>query len=260
MAVPRIPFGQDQPGKIAATMLKVLAAEMSDPARLSRGQRYHADQAVVDIEVSTGLVVCEVQGARPDPYQVRLQVTGGEGVPMRPELRVSCECPDADISMVRACKHGVAAIFTLANEVLIDPEVLVPNGAPERLHLDLRSPQRVRIAIGNLIWGLRPRTIQRLIRHRSGTVSRRTASASCWSGRPAPGRSKFRGLNPGLSQPTATLNLKKSSLRPVTPSNLTGDKPRRTGGQKIFDKLHSLFQRLIKRSDAALTESGISDG
>lgn len=132
MAAPRIPFGQDLPGKIAATRLKVLAAEMSDGARLSRGQRYHADQAVVDIEVSAGLVVCEVQGARPDPYQVRLQITGGEGVPMRSELRVNCECPDADISMVRACKHGVAAIFTLANEVLIDPEVLVKwrSGAP----------------------------------------------------------------------------------------------------------------------------------
>jgi hypothetical protein len=125
MAAPRVPFGQKQPGQLAATMLKVLAAEMSDSARLSRGQRYFADRAVVDIEVKTGLVVCEVQGARPDPYQVRLQVTGGEGVPMRSELRVDCECPDADISMVRACKHAVAAIFALANEVLIDPEVLV---------------------------------------------------------------------------------------------------------------------------------------
>jgi hypothetical protein len=132
MAAPRIPFGQDLPGKIAAMRLKILAAEVSDAARLSRGKRYHADQAVVDIEVSTGLVVCEVQGARPDPYQVRLQVTGGDGVPMRPELRVNCECADADISMVRACKHGVAAIFALANEVLIDPEVLVQwrAGAP----------------------------------------------------------------------------------------------------------------------------------
>jgi uncharacterized Zn finger protein len=124
MAAPRTPFGQDQPGRLAATMLKVLAAEMSDAARLSRGQRYFADRAVVDIEVATGLVVCEVQGARPDPYQVRLQVTGGDGVPMRSELRVDCECPDADVSMVRACKHGVAAIFALANEVLIEPDVL----------------------------------------------------------------------------------------------------------------------------------------
>jgi hypothetical protein len=125
MAAPRVPYGQKQPGQLAATMLKVLAAEMSDSARLSRGQRYFADRAVVDIEVKSGLVVCEVQGARPDPYHVRLQVTGGEGVPMRSELRVDCECPDADVSMVRACKHAVAAIFALANEVLIDPEVLV---------------------------------------------------------------------------------------------------------------------------------------
>lgn len=148
MAAPRIPFGQDLPGKIASTMLKVLAAEMSDAARLSRGQRYFADRAVVDIEVSTGLVVCEVQGARPDPYQVRLHVTGGEGVPMRPELRVNCECPDADISMVRACKHGVAAIFAFANEVLIDPEVLANwragAPAPTRPVTAVASPSGVR--------------------------------------------------------------------------------------------------------------------
>jgi hypothetical protein len=124
MAVPRQPFGPDQPGRLTATMLKVLAAEMSDTARLSRGQRYHADRAVTDIEITAGLVRCEVQGARPDPYVVRLQVSGGQGTPLRSEVRVDCECPDADISMLRACKHAVAALFTLADEVSIEPEVL----------------------------------------------------------------------------------------------------------------------------------------
>jgi uncharacterized Zn finger protein len=124
MAIPRIPFGNDLPGRLAGTMLKVLAAEMSDPARLSRGQRYFADRAVTDIEVTSGEVICAVQGARPEPYQVHLYVHGGQGVPLRSEMRVHCECADADISMVRACKHAVAAIFTLATEVTIDPEVL----------------------------------------------------------------------------------------------------------------------------------------
>ena len=124
MAIPRIPFGNDLPGRLAGTMLKVLAAEMSDPARLSRGQRYFADRAVVDIEITPGEVVCAVQGARPEPYQVHLYVHGGQGVPLRSEIRVHCECADADISMVRACKHAVAAIFTLATEVTINPEVL----------------------------------------------------------------------------------------------------------------------------------------
>jgi hypothetical protein len=124
MAIPRQPFGPEQPGRLTSTMLKVLAAEMSDAARLSRGQRYHADRAVTDIEVTAGVVRCEVQGARPDPYVVRLQVFGGAGTPLRSEVRVHCECPDADISLVRACKHGVAALFTLADEVAIEPEVL----------------------------------------------------------------------------------------------------------------------------------------
>ena len=132
MALPRIPFGNDLPGRLAGTMLKVLAAEMSDAARLSRGQRYYADRAVTDIEVTAGEVICAVQGARPEPYQVHLYVHGGQGVPLRSEIRVHCECPDSDISMVRACKHAVAAIFTLATEVTIDPEVLTTwrNGAP----------------------------------------------------------------------------------------------------------------------------------
>ena len=33
------PFGPDQPGRLQATMLKVLAAEISDPGRLLRGKR-----------------------------------------------------------------------------------------------------------------------------------------------------------------------------------------------------------------------------
>ena len=37
MSRPRKPFGADQPGRLMATMLKVLAAEMSDQQRLARG-------------------------------------------------------------------------------------------------------------------------------------------------------------------------------------------------------------------------------
>lgn len=124
MAIPRVPFGGQEPGRVPATMLKVLAAEISDPARWTRGRRYATDRAVTDIEVEAGVARCTVQGSRPVPYQVELRAAGGEGVPLRSELRVICDCPDADLNGLQACKHGVAALLTLAQEVGIEPEVL----------------------------------------------------------------------------------------------------------------------------------------
>ena len=38
MTRPRRPFGANHPGRLPATMMKVLAAEMSDPSRLRRGK------------------------------------------------------------------------------------------------------------------------------------------------------------------------------------------------------------------------------
>lgn len=124
MATPRVPFGGQEPGRVPATMLKVLAAEISDPARWTRGRRYATDRAVTDIVVEPGSTRCTVQGSRRVPYRVELRVIGGEGVPLRSELRVTCDCPDADVNGLQACKHAVAALLTLAQEVGIEPEVL----------------------------------------------------------------------------------------------------------------------------------------
>lgn len=105
-------------------MLKVLAAEMSDPGRLRRGKHYFADGAVTDIEVDAGLCAVSVQGSRPTPYDVELTTEPGSGVPTRHEVMSYCPCPDAERIVGGLCKHGVAAIFALANEVAIEPEVL----------------------------------------------------------------------------------------------------------------------------------------
>jgi uncharacterized Zn finger protein len=74
---PRKPYGPNPPGRLPATMIKVLAAEMSDQGRLSRGKRYWADDAVVDIVIGHGAVTAEVQGGRPDPYVVTIEADGG---------------------------------------------------------------------------------------------------------------------------------------------------------------------------------------
>ena len=124
MSRPRTPFGTDQPGRIPATMIRVLATEMSDAGRLTRGKRYWTDRAVIDLVVGHGAVTAEVQGSRPLPYVVTLEAKPGHRAPSRSDVRVRCTCPDDDGSGRSACKHAVAAMFALADEVSIDPEVL----------------------------------------------------------------------------------------------------------------------------------------
>lgn len=124
MSRPRKPYGPNPPGRLQATMVKVLAAELSDAGRLSRGKRYWADDAVIDIVIGHGAVTAEVQGGRSTPYVVTIEADGGAGVPARRELWVQCTCPDDDGSGRTACKHAVATLFALSDEIAIDPDVI----------------------------------------------------------------------------------------------------------------------------------------
>lgn len=124
MSRPRKPYGPNPPGRLLGTMIKVLAAEMSDQGRLSRGKRYWADDAVVDIVVGHGSVTAEVQGARPEPYVVTVEADRGSGVPSKREVWAQCTCPDDTGTGADLCKHAVAAMFALADEVSIDPELV----------------------------------------------------------------------------------------------------------------------------------------
>jgi len=120
---PRKPYGANPPGRLPATMIKVLAAELSDQGRLSRGKRYWAEDAVVDLVVGHGAVTAVIQGSRPDPYVVTIEATQGTGVPSKREVWITCTCPD-DGMETEACKHAVAALFALSDEVAIEPALL----------------------------------------------------------------------------------------------------------------------------------------
>ncbi len=124
MSRPRKPYGPHPPGRLYGTMIKVLAAELSDQGRLSRGKRYWADDAVIDIVVGHGAVTAEIQGSRSEPYVVTLEASGGSGVPTKRELWVQCTCPDDTGTGLDACKHAVAALFALSDEVAIDPTLI----------------------------------------------------------------------------------------------------------------------------------------
>jgi uncharacterized Zn finger protein len=124
MSRPRKPYGPNPPGRLAATMVKVLSAELSDSGRLTRGKRYWADDAVVDIVIGHGAVTAEVQGSRAEPYVVTIEADGGAGVPSKREIWVHCTCPDDSGTGDAACKHAVAAMFALSDEIAIEPEVI----------------------------------------------------------------------------------------------------------------------------------------
>lgn len=127
-------------GKLAATMLGVGVAQRADAQRFGRGRTYQRQGAVVELVVEPGCVRAVVQGGRSEPYVVevlspvlgaaaaaraaRLAPTSAQRysalVPDAGDLRFSCSCPDWD----DPCKHAIAAIVELGEQVARDPRVL----------------------------------------------------------------------------------------------------------------------------------------
>ena len=134
MSRPRTPYG-NPPGRLPATMIKVLAAELSDQGRLARGKRYWADHAVIDIVVGHGAVTAEIQGSRAQPYIVTIEAVPGIGAPSKRDVWIRCTCPDDTGTGSEACKHAVAALFALSDEVAIEPDLI------ERWRGGSRSPR-----------------------------------------------------------------------------------------------------------------------
>jgi hypothetical protein len=124
---PRRPFGGHRPGQLPATRLKILAAELSDPQRLTRARQYAGDGSVLDITIEARIVTATVLGSRPDPYLVELLVEAGDGPPARADVSASCSCPDSEGQWAPEggwCKHALSALLVLADEVTIEPEIL----------------------------------------------------------------------------------------------------------------------------------------
>lgn len=136
-------------GKLAGTLLSVTVAGLADPARFKRGKEYVSERAVARLDISSGTLEALVMGSRPDPYQVIVGVptvpapadtsdpTAYRGdmtrlVPDGRDLLVSCSCPDWD----DPCKHAIAALLCLADEVGGRPELILAwrcgEGGPPR--------------------------------------------------------------------------------------------------------------------------------
>ena len=129
MSTPRRTVGTSAEGRLPAAMLRALAAELSDPGRFARAKGYARDGMVTDIDVAPSAARGLVQGSRYEPYAVTIHcrpAREGEGllglIPERDELFLECTCPDAET--FGACKHGLAVLLVLADEISIDPGVL----------------------------------------------------------------------------------------------------------------------------------------
>ena len=117
-------------GRLPAAMLRALAAELSDPGRFSRAKAYARDGAVIDIEVEPGQVRGQVQGSRFEPYAVTDPHRAGRR--RRGAARADPRARRAAVPSAAArtpttfgtCKHGLAVLLVLADEVSIETDVL----------------------------------------------------------------------------------------------------------------------------------------
>ena len=125
-------------GRLAATMLQVTVAGMADPQRFRRGKTYLAERSVTRLEIDTGQLQALVVGSRREAYQVIITCRPIERpddlvgdaperhhvtalTPQANQLLASCTCPDWE----DPCKHAVATLLALANELNNRPDLLV---------------------------------------------------------------------------------------------------------------------------------------
>ncbi len=188
MTRPRHVYGANPPGRLPAAMLRALAAELSDPGRFSRAKGYARDGAVVDIDVEPGCVRAEVQGSRYEPYVAAVHVAPADDaqsllglVPDRDELMAECTCPDD--AWGGFCKHAVAALLVLADEVTAAPEVLTTWRSGEPIEVRAPADPPIDVLAGLLRHRRRCRSSRRCrhdSRWRSPPAGTATRSPPCW--------------------------------------------------------------------------------
>jgi hypothetical protein len=143
-------------GKLASTLMSVAVAGMADPARFRKGKAYLAEHAVTRLEIEPGRLSATVNGSRPQPYvvEVLVDIMAPVDAPtpaalrlhlnrLTPEiehLHVRCSCPDPELP----CKHVVAALLALSNELVGRPNLLLhwrcePTPEPGRAEVGARA-------------------------------------------------------------------------------------------------------------------------
>jgi hypothetical protein len=137
---PHRPIGANAKYGLASTMLRVTATELGDSGRSMRARRLQDDRAVLTLHVEHGTIVGTVQGSSSLPYSVRWRcrplsahvettrrtlavddpARATRLIPAARDLTAVCDCPDD----VPACKHALAVLLELADDVSHDGSVL----------------------------------------------------------------------------------------------------------------------------------------
>ncbi|GAA3618777.1 DEAD/DEAH box helicase [Marihabitans asiaticum] len=174
----------------AAGLSDVVLAHLFDEGTLERA-RVYAEVAVGGITVGDGgsVVLAEVQGTRPRPYQVLVTVSGDV---TDLELSTRCSCPVA-----RHCKHIAAVLLRLRSEnapeqpalppwrELLDSVAAQDDRAEERAERQRAAPAPDLVVLVEIDevrygWGRAPVTMVRLRGSRIGKTGRAVRNLS-WS-------------------------------------------------------------------------------
>lgn len=137
---PHRPIGGQAPYALAGTMMRVVAAELTDSGRFMRARRLQEERSIATIDVTAGVLSGSVQGSDPQPYDVRwdcLRLTSHaeqrrralaldhpnratQLVPGAADLRATCTCVDATSLGSGVCKHAIAVLLEFADDIAVD--------------------------------------------------------------------------------------------------------------------------------------------
>lgn len=99
-----------------------LAIDLGDPGRMAKARRLHRSGSVSAIDVESGAAHASVTDADGEIYDVTITVVAppAQELPMANDLLAECSCDDTG----DACRHGLAAMLGIAEEVEADVRVI----------------------------------------------------------------------------------------------------------------------------------------
>lgn len=99
-----------------------LAIDMGDPGRMSKARRLHRSGSVGSIDIESGTAHATITDSDGELYDVTVTVVAppAQKLPTSSDVVAACTCDDTG----DACRHALAAVLGVAEEVEIDVRVI----------------------------------------------------------------------------------------------------------------------------------------
>lgn len=99
-----------------------LAIDMGDPGRMSKARRLHRSGSVSAIDIESGAAHATVTDSDGELYDVTITVVAPptQKLPTSSDVLATCTCDDSG----DACRHALAAVLGVAEEVEVDVRVI----------------------------------------------------------------------------------------------------------------------------------------